>query len=46
MITSLIKYLLLEHQKVTFTEENNWDFLVQPTRTEALEDTADLSIFL
>lgn len=46
MITSLINYLLLEHQKVTFTEENNWDFLAQPARTEALEDTEDLSIFL
>lgn len=46
MITSLINYLLLEHQKVTFKAENNLDFLEHSVRIEALEDVADLSIIL
>lgn len=46
MITSLINYLLLEHQKVSFKAENNLDFLEHSIRIEALEDVADLIIFL
>ena len=38
MIISLINYLLLEHQKVTFKAEDNLDFLEHSVRTEALEE--------
>lgn len=46
MITSLINYLLLEHQKVTSKAENNLDILEHSIRIEALEGVAELSIFL
>lgn len=46
MITSLINYLLLEHQKVIFKADSDLDFVEHSIRIEALEDVADLSIFL